>query len=487
VRRTAWDELCVRARVSPGAAAILGVAGNGAIWSMTYQELKDQSEKLGAEITKRTAPGTLIALDEMTPAAGAVAMMAAQRAGRAFLPLNTEVPVLLRREILADARPALLLTQTDRGTLRGDGVKAARGWTPRCDLDGVAYVLYTSGSTGRPKGIMVAHEALMQRLHGLAQVPGLREGESITAITALSFDISLAEILLPLTVGGIVISAPAAVRSNREAFVELIDRFRPDVIQGTPSFWRLVLAWGWRGCAGARIWCGGETLTPSLAERMRPKCAELWNLYGPTEATIWATAARIVGDESISLGDPLPGSGLLIEDDAGHRVTSPGRQGEIWLYGAGLMKGYLDHDELTEQRFAAKDTPDGRKVCYRTGDLGRLGEDGGIEFLGRTDHQIKLRGHRIELGEIEAVLEECPGVSQAVVLVGAADQPDRAHLAAFVVIDDGTTPAGVRRWVAQRLPPIMRPSRILPRQVLPRTTAGKVDRIRLTEDLRGAD
>lgn len=462
--RTVWADVCAQARESPGAVALREVADSGEVRDLTYTELVGCAAKLSEELAGLAGPGTLIALDAATPTEGAIAILAAGAADRAILPLSADLPPLLRREVLADARPAVLLAPSADGELRADPVSE---WAARQDLGGVAYVLYTSGSTGRPKGVVVPHEALRRRLRGLSQVPGLRTGESMLAMTALSFDIALAEILLPLAVGGTVISASPAARLDPGVFAEFAERFQPDVLQATPSFWRLALAWGWRGCPNARIWCGGEPLTAMLAERLLPMGRELWNLYGPTEATIWVTADRVASDQPIRLGHPLPGSGLFIDED------------EIWLYGAGLARGYLDRDDLTRERFQLRQTPEGRHVCYRTGDRGQYREDGTVEFLGRTDHQVKLRGYRIELGEVEAVLEECPGVSQTAVLVASADVPERAQLVAFLVTDGETTTAFVRRWAAERLPPMMRPARILLRSALPRTTAGKVDRERL--------
>lgn len=487
MRQTAWDDVYARSKVSPQAVAIRDVAESGDVRDITYAELIACATELGDELTARSAPNTLVALDAMTPAGEAIAILAATVASRAILPLNAELPPLLRREVLADARPALLVTQSAGPKF---GVDVADTEEPaRRDQCGVAYVLYTSGSTGRPKGVVVPHEALRQRLRGLSQVPGLSVGESMMAMTAPSFDISLAEILLPLTVGGSVISVPAAARLDPQVFARYADRFCPDVLQATPSFWRLALAWGWQGCAGARIWCGGESLTSALADQLLPACGELWNLYGPTEATIWATAAQVAPGQPISLGAPLPGSGLIIIDElaedgraADRVVTGPGQPGEIWLYGAGLARGYLNREDLTRERFRPQVTPAGKQICYQTGDRAQYRDDGSLEFLGRTDHQVKLRGHRIELGEVEAVLEECPDVSEAAVLLGAAQVPERAHLAAFLVVRDAVTTASVRRWAAERLPPSMRPSTFLLLPALPRTTAGKIDRPRLAED-----
>ncbi|MET8450620.1 AMP-binding protein, partial [Streptomyces sp. NPDC005209] len=364
----------------------------------------------------------------------------------------------------ADGECDFTLTSTDHA---GDDAPA--------DLADVAYIMYTSGSTGRPKGVAVPHEALVARLLAMARVPGLARGESMAAMTALSFDISLAEMLLPLTVGATLVAAGPEVRMDPEAFAAFVREQAPDVVQATPSFWRLALAGGWRGAPDIRIWCGGEPLTSPLAAQLLSRCSELWNLYGPTEATIWASSLRVEEADRISLGQPLPGGGMCLDTWA-----DGGDTGEVLLYGEGLAHGYLGDRELTDRRFHPFETPDGPRRVYRTGDRARSGRDGLLEYLGRTDSQIKLRGHRIELGEIESVLEEHPSVTEAVTVVRDADRPERAYLAAYLVTVREVEVGSLRSWLRERLPASHCPLRLTVLDALPRTTAGKVDRVRLT-------
>lgn len=288
-------------------------------------------------------------------------------------------------------------------------------------------------------------------------------------MTALSFDISLAELLLPVTVGATVIPAPPAARLDPEVFAGVAASMNPAVLQATPSFWRLALAWGWPGAPAGRIWCGGEALTPGLAAKLRPRCARLWNVYGPTEATIWATAADITDPSSVSLGTALPGTQVRLLAADGTEITAPGTPGHLVLSGDGLASGYLGLPELTAARF-----PAGR---YLTGDLAAYRADGALEYWGREDDQIKLRGHRIELGEIEAVAEDCPETTSAVAVLKDAETAS-AHIALYVT--GGVTARTLRTWFAQRLPPAMRPATVEVLAQLPRTSAGKVDRQALT-------
>ncbi|MDT9685016.1 non-ribosomal peptide synthetase [Streptomyces sp. TRM76323] len=459
---TVWN--VVRAQVERTPEAVAARTAR----TYTYRDVAALAEELGRRIAAEVRPGSLVALDASNQFNGAVAILAAAAAGCAVLPLDRQSPPARRARVLGDARPALLLRELAEGefALEAHGLPAL---SREPDLDAIAYILYTSGSTGQPKGVMVGHEALIDRLAGLAERPGLAAGESILAMTALSFDISLAELLLPLTVGASFTVVPEEGRADPLAFAEFVEEARPDLVQATPSFWRMLTASGWTGEPRSRLWTGGEPLTPSLARELLPRCAELWNVYGPTEAVIWATAARVVSADRISIGEPLSGTGMLTDGN-----------GELLLYGTGLAHGYLDREELTAERFPLGDTPDSPRRLYRTGDRVKPGPDGALEFLGRLDSQVKLRGHRIELGEVEAVLEDHPDVSQAVVLVQDADRPDAAALVAFVVQRAETD---LQAWLKARLPASHHPARITALPVLPRTSTGKADRVGLAASL----
>ncbi|WP_217211437.1 amino acid adenylation domain-containing protein [Streptomyces sp. AC550_RSS872] len=481
--KTIRDAFEAQATRTPDATAVRAAR------TYTYRELSARAAALGEEILAHTRAGSLVALDAAGPAGGALGILAAAGSGCAVLPLNRESPPAHRERVLANARPSLVLRETAEGAFTAEPVPAAGGlFVPREPaMADIAYVMYTSGSTGLPKGVMVPHTALLDRLAGLAATPGLTAGETMVAATALSFDISMAEMLLPLMVGASFLVVPDEVRFDPYSFKDFVDEHAPQVIQATPSFWRMLLAAEWQGAEGARLWCGGEALTPELARRLLPRGAQLWNLYGPTEATIWATAARVESPDVISLGRPLDGSGLYLAavDDTGathldETVTEPGTDGEIVLYGAGIALGYLERDDLTAERFPTRDIPGAGGRLYRTGDRARYRADGSLEFLGRADDQIKLRGHRIELGEIEAVLEEHPEITAAVAVLRDADRPQHASITAHVTAR-GQDVSGktIRAWLRERLPASHCPSRIVVHEALPRTTAGKVDRVLL--------
>lgn len=470
--RTIYDVIAAQALRTPESIALRGET------NQTYRELIEQAVELSKEISARAEPRRVVAMQVARPSLAIAVILAAARSGCPVLPLNADSPPMHREFVLADARPAALVRGSADGSYEFDDAEArpAGGEPAIEDLSAAAYVIYTSGSTGRPKGVIVGHEALLSRIAAVSRFPGFGPQDSTIAMTAPSFDISLTELLMPLTLGGSVVAAPAGTAIDPALFVEAVDTYRPTVIQATPSFFRLALAWGWQGTSGCRLWVGGEAMTPSLADRLVAGNDEVWNMYGPTEATIWATAALLKPGSPISLGEPIPGCKLCLAGADGQPVTEPERPGEILLYGAGLALGYLNRPELTAERFLDCPTPDGLQRCYRTGDLARYRPDGSLAFLGRTDGQVKLRGHRIELSELEAVAEEQPGVLQAGAVVRNAEDPELAHIALFLVTDGRLSARDVRRWLAARLPQGMRPSHIGFETALPRTTAGKLDR-----------
>lgn len=476
---TIWERAVAQAERTPAAVAIRGTV------DQSYAGLIVQAGQLALELAERTPAGRVIAMELARPSMAAAVILAAAGCHCPVLPLNADSPAMHREFVLADARPALLVrgladgsyqVETLDGLQRAEAPSADNGIL---DLSRAAYVIYTSGSTGRPKGVIISHEALLDRLAAFTRVPGFGPRDAILSMTAPSFDISMAELLVPLTVGGALIDAPAGTGADPAIFAAAVAGFGPTVIQATPSFWRLALAWGWTGAPDVRIWCGGEALTPSLAEQLLPRCAELWNMYGPTEATIWVSSSRVLAGAPIELGQPLPGARMCLAGADGQPVTEPQQPAELLLYGTGLAEGYLNRAELTAERFLTCPTPDGPRRCYRTGDLAQYRTDGSLHFLGRADGQIKLRGHRIELSEIEAVAEEQPGVVEAAAILREVEDSERTHIALFVVTDGSVTDREIRLWLAQRLPPPMRPARVLIETALPRNTSGKLDRVSL--------
>ncbi|NUT52536.1 MAG: amino acid adenylation domain-containing protein, partial [Saccharothrix sp.] len=423
---------------------------------LTYGQLDRRTNGLAHRLrTLGVGRGSLVGICVDRSVDLVVALLAVLKTGAAFLPLDPGFPAERIAYTLSDADPDVLLTQ--RPVLRRLGAVRAEALCldeerPAPTSDAVdepvkpsdtAYVIYTSGSTGRPKGVCVPHGALGNFLRSMVRRPGITAGDTLLAVTTAAFDISLLELLLPLVEGARVVLADRETAADGVLLSAAVDASGATLVQATPSTWRMLLDAGWRGRPGFRVLAGGEALTRELADRLLATGVSLWNMYGPTETTIWSSVAE-VGDGPITLGEPVANTSLHVLDDAGALVPE-GVPGELCIGGAGLASGYLDRPELTAERFV--EHPYGR--LYRTGDLVRRRPGGGVEFLGRLDHQVKLRGHRVELGEVEAALTDHPAVGAAVAVV-REDRPGDQRLVAYVVADD-TAPAGPDEAATERL------------------------------------
>ncbi|MFE2109337.1 amino acid adenylation domain-containing protein, partial [Kitasatospora sp. NPDC059463] len=425
--------------------------------ALTYAELDDRSARLAHRLRRHgVGRDVLVGVCTERSVDLVVALLAVLRAGGAFVPLDPEFPPERIAFMLADSGLPVLLTQRPvAGRLPAGGAEvlcldelreelatepAGDPGAP-VDEDDLAYVIYTSGSTGRPKGVQVPHRALTNFLHAMGERPGLAADDTLLAVTTHSFDISLLELLLPLVRGARVVVAERSSAADGERLSRLLAASGASVMQATPSTWRMLLDAGWRGAPGLKVLAGGEALPEDLARRLLAGGVELWNMYGPTETTIWSAVAE-VGEGPVSIGAPIANTELHVLDERG-RLVPPGVPGELTIGGAGLARGYLGRPELTAERFVRHPfDPDPAARLYRTGDLVRRRRDGGIDFLGRLDHQVKLRGFRIELGEIESELAAHPEVGHAVVTV-REDVPGDQRLVAYVVpaADGGTAAA----------------------------------------------
>lgn len=348
---------------------------------------------------------------------------------------------------------------------------------PSIRPDQTAYIIHTSGSTGRPKGVAVTHRGLVNLLASMEREPGLSESDVLMSLTPISFDIAALEQLLPLVTGATLAPAPAEARSDGRALAALIDRCAATVVQATPSTFALLLDRGWRPAARLKLLCGGEALPARLAGRLAAEASSLWNMYGPTETTIWSSVRRVL-DDDVDIGSPIDNTRLYVTDEA--LSPSPaGAAGELWIGGAGLARGYHGRPALTAERFVPdpfSDTPGQR--MYRTGDRVRW-RGGRLEFLGRTDAQLKVRGMRVEPAEIEAALCAIPQITRAAVCQ-ARDAGAEAVLVAYLVVQGDAPPAEtLRAELSRRLPASMIPQRFVPLDDMPLTPAGKLDRKRL--------
>ncbi|WP_199714483.1 non-ribosomal peptide synthetase [Micromonospora radicis] len=481
-----------RVAVEPDAPAV--VDGHR---TLTYAQLDAAATRLAGLLRGHdVGPGTLVALSLDRSWQAVVSMLAVLRCRAAYLPIDPNHPPARRQAVLADADPALVLTDTDtdtdtdtgtlpqRSSLALDTVDLLDGPVPAAPADpptgaDLAYVLYTSGSTGAPKGVAVRHAALANTLLGVRDLLDSGPQHRWLQLTSPAFDISTVEVFLPLVTGGAVVIASALSALDGAGVLALVRATGVTHVQATPSGWRVLLEAGLDAAPPLVALAGGEALPVALARQLRARAARLVNGYGPTEATVYATMAEIpVDPDEVTIGRPLPNVRAYLLDPAGRPVPI-GVPGELYLAGAGLADGYLGRDDLTAQRFEPDPYGPVGMRRYRTGDRCRWLPDGRIEFLGRTDHQVKIRGHRIELGEVEARLLDHPAVAEAVaVLRSAADEP---RLVAYLVPGPGgpPEPAELRRHLAVSLPPAALPADYVTLDRFPLNANGKVDRAAL--------
>ncbi|MGH3656515.1 MAG: non-ribosomal peptide synthetase, partial [Micromonosporaceae bacterium] len=343
----------------------------------------------------------------------------------------------------------------------------------------VAYQIYTSGSTGVPKGVAVEHRSVRNLLDSMRGILDAGPDDVWLGLTSLSFDISTLELMLPLGTGGRVVLVPDQDVNDGWALAALVRGHGVTHVQATPSSWQLLVEAEFTA-PGVVALSGGEALPAPLAREIRGRVKRLYNVYGPTETTIWSTLAELSGEAgAVSIGRPLGNTRCYVLDEAGD--PSPvGVPGELLIGGAGLARGYPGRPGLTAQRFVPDPYgPRGGRL-YRTGDRVRWQPDGMLTFLGRTDGQVKLRGHRIELGEIESVLLAMPDVARAAVVV-REDVPGDRKLVGYLTPAAVASPdaAQLRRDLAARLPAHMVPSALVVLETLPRTPNGKLDRVAL--------
>lgn len=456
---------------------------------LTYRELSGLVAHAATALRRHGAgPGTLIGIGLPRGRDQLVAVLATLACGAAYLPLDPDYPAERLAFIRSDSRLALRITAHRDGP--GDLVPAdlapegadTPALPPGPTPSHPAYVLYTSGSTGRPKGVEVPHSALANVLGALRDHLGSGPEDRWLGLTSLSFDISAVELLLPLVTGGRVVLVPEGGHRDGPALLGLIRGEGITHVQATPSGWRLLLDAGLTGAAaGLTALTGGEALPPSLATDLAAVSKRLVNVYGPTETTIWSSLAEpaMTDDEQVLIGEPLANTRAYVLDER-LRPVPYGLPGELCLGGAGLAHGYRHRPGLTAARFLPDPYgPPGSRI-YRTGDLVRRLPGGGLVYLGRSDTQVKLRGHRIELGEIEARLASHPSVAQAAAAVHGAEGDRR--LSAYVVpAGPAPTAEELRAHLSATLPAAAVPGTYTVLDAFPLTPNGKLDRAALPE------
>ncbi len=466
--------------------------------TLTYRELDLASNRLAHELRRRgIAPASRVAvfLDRSTDLV--VALVAILKSGCAYIPLDPAYPAERLGHVFENSQPAAVITRAVLRERLGQNAipmllcdteavqiaaQSAAPLPPSALPDDPAYIIYTSGSTGRPKGVVVHHRGLVNLLYAMRRQPGLTPEDTVVCVTTISFDISVMDLFLPLAFGAKLVLAQESERVDGVALLALLQRHQATFMQATPVTWQLLLEAGWRGQPPLKMLCGGEALPRKLAQRLLQCGGELWNMYGPTETTVWSSVLHVVsGDGPVLIGPPIANTQFYILDSH-QQVVPHGVPGELFIGGDGVTLGYFALPLVTKEKFVADKFSQihGAKL-YRTGDLVRMKQHGQMEYLGRSDHQIKLRGFRIELGEIEAVLLHHPGISEAVAILGQ-DAAGEGAIWAYAVASPAQPEASealtvaLRTRLLQSLPGYMCPASIVILAALPRTPNGKIDR-----------
>jgi amino acid adenylation domain-containing protein len=461
---------------------------------LTYAELDARAERMAAALRGRGAgPGTPVAVCAERSLALVVSLLAVLRSGSCYLPLDPRLPAGRMRLMLDDSGAALVVTDRplpvehpslpmdDAGPLPEPGppVTAATG-------DDLAYIIYTSGSTGTPKGVPITHRAIRNRLLWMQETFALTADDRVLQKTPYDFDVSVWEFFWPLITGARLVLATPDGHRDPAYLVRTIAGAGITTVHFVPSMLRHFLDEPGALDPGPlrRVFCSGEALPAELRDRFRQRRTgvELHNLYGPTEATVdvtWWNCAQPGPPGGVPIGRPVANTSIHLLD-RNSRPVPVGVPGQLCIGGVQVAAGYLNRPELTEVAFT--DDPygdDDSARLYRTGDLARRLPDGAVEFLGRLDHQVKIRGRRIEPGETEHALVQHPRVDAAAV-VARTDETGDARLIGYVVLHDPKpTTAELRAHLAARVPAQLIPSALVTLDALPLTGNGKLDRAAL--------
>ena len=467
---------------------------------LTYKELNEQANRVGHYLreTYDIQPDDIIALQLDRSEWMIIAILGVMKAGGAYLPIAPDNPKARTEYMLRDSQAKVLLTdeatyefvKAVENTSKIEVIEQIKG-EKRINLQletrnskNLAYIIYTSGSTGMPKGVMIEHRALMNFLFSMQKTPGMEQQDILLSITNYTFDISILEFGLPLIIGAQLVVASSSQQKDVALLKSLIEKTKPTFLQATPSLWSILLSNDMGIFQKMKLLCGGEALPEQLAEKLLKAGNTVWNMYGPTETTIWSSTLKLVEKEHISIGQPIANTDLyILAKDL--TILPIGIAGELYIGGAGLARGYLNNPTLTAEKFIPHPflppTPSKggeRQRLYKTGDLARWLPDGNIEFLGRIDHQLKVRGYRIETGEIEEALLAHTDIQSAVV-IGYKQEGQATELVAYLVSAPTIAIPSIeklRSHLAQSLPAYMIPAYFVELESLPLNSSGKVNR-----------
>lgn len=469
--------------------------------ALTYRELDEKSSQLAKVLIKKgveTERFVAISLERTDKLP--ISILAIWKAGAAYLPLDPTYPEERLEYMLENADPIMILTDgascrsipdsfvpimfnLDEGLFNeevNNQSTSSINLFAEQSLKHAAYMIYTSGSTGKPKGVVVPAEGLVHFLHYMNNVFSLSVKDRLLALTTISFDISVLELFLPLVSGATCVLTKREIVQDPILLNQTINNQKITAIQATPTHWQMILAHQQASLTDIKALVGGEALPSYLAEEMVKTCQSVTNLYGPTETTIWSTVYELDKDEPKGLiGAPIDETAVYVLDQD-LQLVPPEVDGELYIAGAGVTRGYYGRPSLTAERYVANPFGDSGSRMYRTGDIVQWTSNGSLEYIKRADDQVKLRGHRIELGEIEKVISSfSPNMSAKVIV--REDTPGNQQLVAYLVGADEITKEELITHAKHTVPEYMIPDSIVYLDEFPLTLNGKLDKKKLPQ------
>jgi amino acid adenylation domain-containing protein len=471
---------------------------------LTYRQLDQMANSLAHLLTQRDiGPGCFVPMLIDRGFEVLVSMLAIMKAGAAFVPLDIYWPPTRLREVIDEIGCRVMLVD-DKGqrqqglseVVSGNSILVEASTTPHmqqrvsADISSQSpiYVIYTSGSTGKAKGVVIGHRGITNRLEWMKEYFGEEAAQSVLQTTRHVYDSAVWQLFWPLMNGGKTVIPSAGRELSAEYLTGLIERERVTITDFVPSVFNTLVpeVVGSNEMKGRMktlrsVIIGGEEISVATTYRYKQEYpgTKVVNLYGPTEASIGCISHVVTGEEGavIPIGRPISNVQIVIVDEQ-KRVVPPEVVGEIYIAGVCVGQGYFKDEEKTRAAFLDNWIPEiGYDKLYKTGDLARWNNNGEIEYVGRIDEQVKIRGHRIELGEIRSVLSDHPGVAECVVIAGG--EPDEKRLAAYFVSKKTgarISPNSLRIFLRDRLPEYMVPASFVELEALPLTAGGKVDR-----------
>lgn len=466
--------------------------------SYSYRTLDDMSNKFAQEILNRcSANDQFIGICMDREPSMLAAMIGVHKAGRAYLPLESSFPMFRLNHMITDSKTNIIITNKVE-TLSAsftcpqklhyiDSNNITKNSTVisayNIKKEHPAYIMYTSGSTGLPKGVVISHGSFLNFLLSMKEEPGCTSKDKMLALTTNSFDISGLELFLPLISSASIHLLDKDAIYNPIKLVHTIRESEVTIIQTTPTVWKVLLDSGFTGHRGMKLLCGGEALSKDLANNLFHTGCAVWNMYGPTETTIWSSLYKI--DETLhsapSIGQPIANTGLHIFDEKFNPVGK-GEEGQLWISGEGLAQGYWNNEKLTNRVFCDNPNVKGQRI-YNTGDIVYENSAGEIIFVGRHDHQVKIRGLRIEIGEIEQTIRDIDGITDVVVLP-QTDHNGNSVLVGYYLSENKSHPLTHKEFrsiLLKKLPEYMIPSYFQLMNDFPQTLNKKIDRTAFPE------